>query len=117
MTGLPMDGMAQARAEAHRRALGELCKHLESHGLRCRAVERIHLSMRGGPCHANLGPPEMDVYGDGRLIVVVTVVGSPQRGLWYLVKRPDGLPVRTSPAGDPVSAARDIAARWDGTSC
>ncbi|WP_214416211.1 hypothetical protein [Sphaerisporangium fuscum] len=51
----------------------------------------------------------MDVYGDGRLIATVTVVDVPNGGVWYLVKRPDGLPVQARVTEDPASAARAIA--------
>lgn len=112
-----MDGISRGRAEAHRRLLGELRKHLESYGLRCRDVERIHLPLERGWFHATLRPPEMDVYGNGRLIVVVSVSGSSLRGPAFLVRRGDGLPLGTCSAGDPEAAARDIAARRDQTAC
>ncbi|MFC7384272.1 hypothetical protein [Sphaerisporangium rhizosphaerae] len=110
MTGTLMYGMPEGRAEEHRRALRELAKYLESHGLRCRHVERVHLPMRWGFDKGFPLPPEMDVYGCGRLAATVAVVDVPGGGAWYLVKRPDGLPVRACAAGDPARAAEDIAA-------
>ncbi|MDH2430366.1 hypothetical protein [Sphaerisporangium sp. TRM90804] len=111
MSDLVMFGMPEEAAEEHRRALGDLRKELESHGLRCRPVERIHLSMRRGYYPPVLRPPEMDVYADARLIVTVTVVDVPNGGAWHLVKQPDGLPVEAHSADDPSSAATAIAAR------
>ncbi|MEU9889709.1 hypothetical protein [Sphaerisporangium sp. NPDC051011] len=111
MRDLLMYGMPEEQAEEHRRALGDLRKQVESHGLRGRLVERLHLPMRSGFYTPVLRPPEMDVYGGGRLIVTVTVVDVPKGGAWYLVKRPDGLPVEAHSVADPASAAIAIAAQ------
>ncbi|GGK97028.1 hypothetical protein Sme01_35380 [Sphaerisporangium melleum] len=105
-----MYGMPEERAEEHRRALRELAKHMEPYDLRCRHVERVHLPMRWGFDKGFLLPPEMDVYGGGRFVVTVAVVDVPGGGAWYLVKRPDGLPVQAYTVGDPAHAAEAIAA-------
>ncbi|GAA3813416.1 hypothetical protein GCM10022226_37680 [Sphaerisporangium flaviroseum] len=116
MTGVRMFGMPEDRAESHRRALGYLRKELESYDLRCRPVERLHLPMRGWYYEPILLPPEMDVYGGGRLIATVTVVDVPGGGgAWFLVKEPGGLPVEAHSVDDFDSAARDIAARRERT--
>ncbi|WP_147269009.1 hypothetical protein [Sphaerisporangium album] len=110
MRDLLMYGMPEGQAEEHRRALGDLRKQVESHGLRCRLVERLHLPMRSGYYTPVLRPPEMDVYGGGRLVVTVTVVDVPKGGAWYLLKRPDGLPVEAHSVTGAAAAAVAIAA-------
>ncbi|GII85648.1 hypothetical protein Ssi03_36380 [Sphaerisporangium siamense] len=114
MTGLMMYGVPERQAEAHRRTLRALRAELAPHGLYGRMVERLYLHMHWGPHQAILRPPELDVYGDGRLVTTVTVVDVPGGGgAWYLTRRPDGLPTKTHPARDPSATARAIAANRD----
>ncbi|MET8142272.1 hypothetical protein ABZU32_18335 [Sphaerisporangium sp. NPDC005288] len=112
MTALWFWGMPEDQAERHRAALGDLAKELECHGLRCRPVERLHLPMGGAYYRPFLLPPELDVYGGGRLIVTVAVVDVPGGGgAWYLLKEPGGLPVATHSTLDPTAAAQAITTR------
>ncbi|WP_424535097.1 hypothetical protein ACOZ38_33700 [Sphaerisporangium viridialbum] len=112
MTGMLMFGMPEDQAESHRRALGGLRKELESYDLRCRPVERLHLPMRGWYYKPILLPPEMDVYGGGRLIATIAVVDVPGGGgTWFLVKEPGGLPVEARSVDDVPSVARELVAR------
>jgi hypothetical protein len=111
VTDLLMSGMSRERAEAHRLALHDLRGALAAYELRGRAVERLHLLMRSS-CGPGLLPPEMDVYAGRRLIATVAVVDVPGgAGAWFLIKEPDGLPVRAHLIGDLDSTARDLAAR------
>ncbi|GGK77052.1 hypothetical protein Sme01_42780 [Sphaerisporangium melleum] len=112
MTALWFWGRPEDQAERHRGALGDLAKELECHGLRCRPVERLHLPMGGDYYRPFLLPPELDVYGGGRLIVTVAVVDVPGGGgAWYLLKEPSGLPVATHSTANPSAAAQAITTR------
>ncbi|GII83979.1 hypothetical protein Ssi03_19690 [Sphaerisporangium siamense] len=103
-------GMPERQVDRHRGALGGLAKQLEPLGLRCRPVERLRLGMEGWYRKPEVLPPELDVYGGGRLIATVTVAGAPRDGeASFLVREPGALPVGARGADAVASAVRDIA--------
>ncbi|MFC6082452.1 hypothetical protein [Sphaerisporangium aureirubrum] len=110
MTGHLLFGMPEDQAGRHRVALSDLREELESHGLRCRSVERLNLPLDSGYFRPILLPPEMDVYGDGHLIATITVVDVPgDGGAWFLLKDPSGQPTEAHSTNTPATAAAAVA--------